>query len=70
MKFIKKLPDKQRLVIGKILLVIFFPVLLIIVFFSNAWESMKYFKDLLKADIKHELEYFKEYWSTKAEELV
>ena len=69
MDFIKKLPNNQRLVIGKILLIIFFPVLLIIVFFSNAWDSMQYFWDLLKADIGHELEYFKEYWSTKAKEL-
>ena len=69
MDFIKKLPNNQRLVIGKILLIIFFPVLLIIVFFSNAWESMKYFWDLLKADMVHELGYFKEYWSTKAKEL-
>ena len=53
--------QNQRLIIGKILLVICVPVFIVLIVLDNLWHSILYYGDLLKADFKTEWSYFKEY---------
>lgn len=62
---IEKLPRKQKLLLGKILLIMFIPVFLICIFVGNVWDSIKDFCQSITRDVEHEVKYFVKYITTK-----
>ena len=62
---IDKIPFNQRLVLGKILLVLVIPFILLIILIDNMCKSSMYFFDCIRCDFKHEFRYFGEYITMK-----
>lgn len=62
---IRKIPFNQRLIIGKILLLLVFPIILLILLVDSICNSAMYFFDYLRGEVKHELGFFIDYMKMK-----
>lgn len=64
-KYIKKLPQPIRLLLGKIFLVFYIPIFIILTITFNLWDSIKEYCKETYQDLEKEFKFCVKYFNTK-----